>query len=152
MRALFLALLIAFPPLASAQTTADLAWLKGCWRLADGAREITEVWSAPPFGALLGYAYTLRDGQVREWEQTRIQDIAGAPAFIAMPGGAAPTPFAMVEHGAQSVVFANPAHDFPQRVSYARQGNRLTATVSGGDGQAITFPYRRISCTNALRP
>ncbi len=58
----------------------------------------------------------------------------------------------MVEHGLQSVVFANPAHDFPQRVSYSRDGNRLTAIVSGGDGQGITFAYRRIGCSGALRP
>jgi hypothetical protein len=51
------------------------------------------------------------------------------------------------------VTFENPAHDYPQRVSYTRIDNALTATISRIDGtDPITFSYRRIRCAAALRP
>lgn len=144
-------LFFAFPTLASAQSLPDLSWLKGCWRLQQGDTVITEVWSAPPMGVMLGYAYTMRGGVLTEWEQTRIQIADGVPTYMAMPGGRAQTPFAMVASGPRMIAFANPAHDFPQRVEYARDGDRLTARVSAGE-DVIEFPYRRISCASALRP
>ncbi len=91
MRAL-LFLFFALPTLASAQSLPDLSWLKGCWRLQQGDTVITEVWSAPPMGVMLGYAYTMRGGVLTEWEQTRIQIADGVPTFMAMPGGRAQTP------------------------------------------------------------
>jgi hypothetical protein len=47
-------------------------------------------------------------------------------------------------------VFENPAHDFPTRVAYRRDGDRLVATVSGPggrDAQSWTF-VRKPSAPN----
>jgi hypothetical protein len=155
---LFLAVLL-LAPTASAQTLENLHWLRGCWRTSGGQSVITEVWAAPPMPALVGYSYTTRDGQVRGWEQTRIEMIDGAPTFVAMPGGGAAVRFRLAdgillddspEHVA---VFENPEHDYPQRLRYVRQGNALTATISRSDGgNPIVFSYRRIRCDRALRP
>jgi hypothetical protein len=38
--------------------------------------------------------------------------------YVASPGGAAPTRFKMIEMGPRRVVFADPGHDFPQRILY----------------------------------
>ena len=110
---------------------------------------------------MLGYSYTTRDGQIRDWEQTRIELIDGAPTFIAMPRGSDPVRFRLVStefvsesrlHG-DAATFENPDHDYPQRVAYARVGDRLTATISRIDGSdPIEFHYRRISCSASLRP
>ena len=147
------ALLLA--PAARAQSLEDLAWLAGCWRTqGDRDASVTEVWTAPPMPAMLGYSYTLRDGVIRTWEQTRIEVIDGALTFVAMPEGAPPVRFRMREPAqANRVWFDNPEHDFPQTVSYARQGDTLTAIVSGAAGEnPVTFDYRRIRCPASLRP
>jgi hypothetical protein len=147
---LFAALFVA--PAANAQTLEDLHWLKGCWRTQGEGAVITEVWSAPPLPAMLGYAYTVRDGELRDWEQTRIEVIDGAPAFIAMPRGGAPVRFRMAaSEGARRAAFENPEHDFPKRVEYWREGDRLHARVSAGD-EGFEIHYRRITCSGALRP
>ena len=40
----------------------------------------------------------------------------------------------LVSAAANSVVFENPAHDFPTRIAYRRHGKVLTATISGPGG------------------
>lgn len=104
--------------------------------------------------AMLGYSYTTRDGQVRAWEQTRIEMIAGRLHFVAMPDGAPPVAFARRETSEPNHVwFDNAAHDFPQTFEYHRQGDRLHAAVSAADGSnRTTFEYRRVRCAAALRP
>jgi hypothetical protein len=153
---IFLAAFFVAASPAHAQTMSDLHWLKGCWRTSNAGPVITEVWLAPPMPAMLGYSYTIGEGEVQGWEQTRIQMIDGWPHFIAMPDGGAPVRFRQRETGAPTpnrVWFDNPAHDFPQTVEYHRVGDRLTAVVSGaGGGDPTTFNYRRIRCSANLRP
>jgi hypothetical protein len=167
MRILILAAALLFAPAAEAQTLAQLHWLKGCWRTeapaeAESGAVVTEVWVAPPFPAMLGYAYTVGEGEVQGWEQTRIEMIDGWPHFVAMPNGGAPVRFRL--HDPTDVIsvddepdglaiFENSAHDYPQRVVYARYGNRLKASISDINGSnRIEFEYRRIRCPAGLRP
>lgn len=154
MRTLLILAVLVFAPAAQAQTLEELHWLKGCWRTDGGARVVTEVWSAPPMPAMVGYSYTTRDGQIRDWEQMRIEVLDGAPVFIAMPGGGAPVRFRMrAGDGPNRARFENPEHDYPQVVEYRRDGDALTATISRTDGaNPIAFNYRRIACEAALAP
>ena len=46
---------------------------------------------------------------------------------------------------AEAVEFANPAHDYPQRIRYWRQGKLLMAEVSKMDGsKALRWNYRPV--------
>jgi len=159
MRMLFFLAALLTAPAAHAQTLEDLHWLKGCWRTTGDGPAITEVWSAPPMPAMLGYSYTMRDGQIRDWEQTRIEMIEGRPTFIAMPRGGAPVRFrlrtldVLVGGVGDGATFENAEHDYPQLVSYMRSGNSLTATISRIDGSdPVHFSYRRVRCSSELRP
>jgi hypothetical protein len=146
------ALLLA--PAVHARTLTDLAWLKGCWRTQGERSVVTEVWLAPPMPALLGYSYTIGEGEMRGWEQTRIEMIDGWPHFVAMPNGEAAVRFRLREESAANLArFDNPAHDYPQTVEYRRDGNWLIATISGAGGaDPFSFRYRRIRCPRNLRP
>ncbi|MGE3929696.1 MAG: DUF6265 family protein [Hyphomonadaceae bacterium] len=158
MRALPFAAALLFASPAQAQGLDGLSWLNGCWRTeprANGA-VVTEVWASPPMPAMLGYSYTLRNGETRVWEQARIELIEGWPHFVAMPNGGTPVRFRMVEPGAPAVdivQFENPEHDFPKLVQYRREGGRLIASIFGNDAESeITFDYGAIDCAAALAP
>ncbi|MEP1144579.1 MAG: DUF6265 family protein [Henriciella sp.] len=110
-----------------------LDWITGCWQSEDG--KIQEVWSASEDGYYFGYATTKRDGHIVFFEQMRI-DPASMPVFNAYPAGQGPFAFPAVEVSQQSIVFANPEHDFPQKISYARDGATLTAVISKSDGSS----------------
>lgn len=117
-----------------------LAWLAGCW--TDGAT--VERWTIAGGGYLFGHNVSFAEGGgVTFFEQLRIGPDERGPVYHAYPGGGPPTAFAAVEQGGRSITFANPAHDFPQRISYGRKGSRLTATISLIDGSRSTvWSYR----------
>ena len=55
-----------------------------------------------------------------------------------------PVGFRLVASDGTSATFENPAHDFPQRIQYRRDGDRLVATISARDGSnAMSWTYRR---------
>ena len=72
---------------------------------------------------------------LRSWEAIRIvRQPDGSLAYIPMPNGGAPIAFAMVKQDARSIEFANADHDYPQRIRYWREGDRLNAEISLLDG------------------
>ena len=124
-----LSLLAASAMLApAAHADEDLKWMTGCWRTAD--KSYKEVWTKPDSGYLFGYALNYDEtGAVSFFEQSRID--AGTPAvFNAYPGGFGPSEFTEESRGKNTVTFANPALDYPQRIVYMRKGSRMTATIS----------------------
>ena len=121
------ALIQAAPP------APDLSWLAGYWLDCSGGREASETWSDPRAGLLVGHTVTVRNGR-SGFEFARIAPLPdGVLAYVAQPGGAAPTPFRLVESGPQRAVFANPANDFPHRILYQRAGDVLTARIEGAN-------------------
>ena len=50
--------------------------------------------------------------------------------FVASPNGREPTMFAATEIGSTSIVFENPAENFPQLITYERHQDELIATIS----------------------
>jgi hypothetical protein len=136
------ALLAAASPAA---TVDDLGWLAGQWASEADGRWTEESWTAPRGGVMLGVSRSGRGDALREYEFIRIAaGDDGALAYIAQPQGGAPVVFALVWHDGNSATFENAAHDYPQRIAYARDGDTLTATISAIDGsKARRWTYRR---------
>lgn len=124
--------------LSSASTAADrvasLGWLAGHWSSEQDDRWTEEFWSDARGGVLLGVNRSGRGEQARAFEFMRIAaDADGRVAYWASPAAAPPTRFALTESSAAHAVFENPAHDYPVRIEYRREGDRLTATIYGPD-------------------
>lgn len=78
------------------------------------------------------------------FEFLRIHEVDGEIRYTAMPGGGPPVPFALAELDGRRFVFANPEHDFPQRIRYDVRGRRLEAGIGLLDGpDRATFRLRR---------
>ena len=147
-----LAVIAAFISPVSGQakaTTADLAFLTGCWKFERNGRTVEEHWLAPAGGSLLGVSRTVAGGKIAEFEFLQLRDLPDGVAYIAKPSGQAEASFKLTTKTADEVVFENPQHDFPQRIRYRPSGDTLHARVEGtmnGKPQAIDFPYARVSC------
>lgn len=129
---------------ASAGERPDLNWLAGHWCSTSGDRSIEEHWLAERGGLMLGVNRTVVRGTA-SFEFLRIVIDGGGARYIAQPGGAPPTTFTLVSATLNSVVFANPQHDFPKRVQYRREGATLSARVDDGseNGSSEEFLWRR---------
>jgi len=128
-------------PLAAQDVAPLPGFLLGKWVQREGEKWADETWS----GSAEGLRGTSRAGSgetVRSRESLTIERRGGGIVLIAQPDGAQPVEFAMVAHDATSVEFANPAHDYPQRIRYWREGDRLRAEISLiGGGQAVGWSY-----------
>ena len=151
-------LCLAFP--AASQTSEkvpttnvdDLAWISGCWESKDAAKEvrIVEQWMAPEGGAMLGMSRTVRAGKMTGYEFLRIVRDDISVKYVSRPSqNTTDTDFRLLKSSANEVVFENLQHDFPQRIIYRREGDKLTARIeatSSGKTRGIDFPYRRVAC------
>jgi hypothetical protein len=99
---------------------------------------------------MLGMARTLVRDSLVEHESTLIRTTGGRLVYEANPSGQLPTTFAATIVTADSVVFAAPEHDFPQRIGYMRRGaDSLVAWIEGtrsGTTRRIPYAYARSAC------
>lgn len=127
-----------------------IAWLQGCWRAESPTRTIEEQWMPPRGRTMLGMGRTVRGDSLHDYELLMLREDAGALAYRAHPAGQPGATFLATEAGDSLVVFANPGHDFPQRVGYRRAGaDSLIAWIEGernGRTRRIEFPFRRVRC------
>jgi hypothetical protein len=92
----------------------------------------------------------LTDTSTRETEQLRLWASGDTLVYEAHPSSQARAEFRVLPATATELVFANPEHDFPQRIIYRRVGNdSLIARIEGdraGRMQPITYPFKRRDC------
>jgi hypothetical protein len=141
MKRLLLCLALALP--LSAATVNDLAWMAGHWKGTSDGTAMEEIWTAPGGGMLLGMHRDVGANGRAFFEFLRIEETKEGLVYLAQPKGAVPTAFRMVELSDRRVVFANPQHDFPQRIIYSLQDGRLCARVEGENGRPEEWCWTR---------
>lgn len=128
-------------PTASAQPMADptqsykaedLAFLAGIWRTQETVPETEETWTMPRGGTLMGCNRVIADGKSVFFERLRIEPLDALLVYQAHPKGAKEeTPFLLVTLREHQAIFTNPEHDFPQNLTYTRNGDSLTIDSRG---------------------
>jgi hypothetical protein len=141
-----MALVAAVGAVAAPDDLTELEWLSGCWRSEREGRTSEECWTAPAGDMLLGVH---RDVGPRgaSFEFLRIGRDGDAIAYFASPSGRPAVVFRLVKTGKDRAVFENPDHDFPQRLVYWREGDRLHAvaeTIAEG-GTRLEFAWDRVA-------
>ncbi|MFV3128275.1 DUF6265 family protein [Niveispirillum sp. KHB5.9] len=137
-------LFLTTPAWAAEATVEDLSWLSGQWLGEEGGKRMEEHYMRPAGGVIVGMSRTVRPGKVPEVEFIRIAPGSdGKLAYHAHPMGQAPASFPLVESAPGLAVFANPSHDFPQKITYRRTDDSLTATIEGPgkDGAVKRFGW-----------
>jgi hypothetical protein len=124
----------------------DLSWMSGYWLSCEESREVSETWTDPRLGLMAGTSVTVRDGRVG-FELSRIAPTGATPdaplAYFAQPEGMAVTVFPVIASSPNQVTFEQPAHDFPKRIVYARDGDVLSARIEGEiDGETRIIGWR----------
>lgn len=129
---------------AAKPAMASLAWMTGSWSGESQGLEMEEHWTAPKGNSMIGIHRDVAKGQTRSFEFLRIEQQGDQIVYLSMPKGRSPaTPFPLKEMTATRVVFENPAHDFPQRIIYWKDGNDLRARIEGTvNGKAESEEWR----------
>ena len=138
-----------FTGLAQTRPIDQAAFMQGCWERRAGNRVIEEQWMKPRGGMMMGMSRTVRGDTVVEYEFIRVFERSSALVFAAQPSGQPPAEFTSTETGESAITFANPQHDFPQRILYRLAGDSLHARVEGtlnGRERGVDFRYARVRC------
>lgn len=137
-------------PASSRADISKLAWLAGNWRMERSGRMVEEQWMAPAGGVMLGMSRTVAKGKVIEHEFIQIREGPGGNLFyIAQPSGQKEAAFQHTALADREVVFENPNHDFPQKITYTLKADgSLLAAIEGprddGTIRRIEFAYQRV--------
>ncbi|MBI5852047.1 MAG: VOC family protein [Planctomycetes bacterium] len=124
------------------------AFLAGSWVHVDGQSRLEEHWTSPVGGLAIGMSRGVKDGKAVFFEALRIEQTKDGVFYVASPGGRVETRFRLDEKATQPrhVVFVNPEHDFPKRISYqlAEDGGLHARIDDGTDGgRHRDFAWRR---------
>lgn len=140
---------------AAGPAAPPLDWIGGQWCTGQGDAIVEEFWLPPHGGVALGLSRTLTSHGTAAFEYLRIVDLEGTPTYVAQPGGGPPTAFRSTAGGDRWMRFENRDHDFPQRIEYRREGDRLHAEISGpgedGAETIIALDYRPCGDSQPVR-
>jgi hypothetical protein len=128
----------------------NLGWMAGCWEARSTRRLVEEQWMVPRSTVMLGMSRTVRGDTLVEYEVLRLEERADSLFYVANPVRQAQAQFLATSATDSSVVFENPTHDFPKKISYYRLGpDSVVARVEGdlsGKNRVLEFRYARMPC------
>lgn len=136
-------------------TLNSLEWLLGEW-IADGAKStFRETWTArgPQTWEGRGAEASKADPAKSSTEELRLVEMAGGVFYVSkVTHNDLPVAFRLTECADGRFVFVNPAHDFPKRLDYLRDGaDRLQVRVSDGAERGFTLDFVRAPLAAADR-
>lgn len=126
----FLLFLSAAIAAAAGPSIDALAWMTGHWKTTARGSVSEELWMAPGGGMMLAVNRSVSPKRA-SFEFIRIAETETGLVYYGSPSGKPAVGFPLEELAGERVAFENPAHDFPQRIIYWRNGDRLCARVEG---------------------
>jgi len=130
----------------TAATIGRIAWLTGCWETVDGDRVVRERWAPPAGGMMIGTGQSVVRERTTGWEYLRIEARPAGLVYVALPSGQTLTEFAAVDLTDSLAVFANPQHDFPQRIIYRRLPDGSLSARVEGPAAGFDLVLHRVAC------
>ena len=126
------------------------SWLIGEWEGTTDGIAVTEIWKKASGNLLLGRSFSLKNSDTISSEhiELKLQDdtVFYIPKVKNQNQGQI-VKFALTSYTDQTLIFENPMHDFPQKITYQLVNNdSLVAEISGinkGQMQSEKFPTHR---------
>lgn len=144
MKKFLLLLFVVICASASAQSVTELSWLVGTWNRTNvkAGRAAHERWVKTAEG-FEGWGVNLNGADTTFVEKLRIVTKDNKLYYVAdVPQNKELTYFLMTAVSANSFTCENPQHDFPKKIVYQLDGDKLKATISG-NGKSMDYLFER---------
>lgn len=127
----------------------DLDWLIGTWQRQTSRGTLYEEWQKVSGNTFEGSSYTLQAGDTTFVEFLRLEQFGTEIFYVPkVPHNLYPVPFKLVKATKNSFTFANPEHDFPQRIIYRYlEAGKMQARIEGKQGgkeTGVDFNFVRL--------
>jgi Domain of unknown function (DUF6265) len=133
-------------PQPSSADFKKLNWLLGTWTRTNSrpGRSGQELWVKVAETSLQGNGVNLKGADTAFVEKLKIIVRDGGIYYVAdIVENKEPVYFKFTEISNTSFTCENPKHDFPKKITYALEGSKLKATISG-DGKVIDYLFERV--------
>lgn len=120
---------------AKSSGSGNLEWIIGNWKRVPvtPGRIQYERWTRISPEEFEGVGITIRETDTVTTEKLKIIVREGAAYYVAdVPENKLPVYFKMTSVSETGFVCENPDHDFPKKIAYHNDGDRLRATISAG--------------------
>ncbi len=129
-------------------TISDFAWLEGKWEGTSKEMSFYEEWSSINGNSMTGKGGAISGSDTVFSESIKIEQRGEEVFYIpSVKENIGAVDFKFTGYKNDSIVFENPAHDFPQRIVYFRlPNNKLYACIDGlnaGKYERIEFSYQK---------
>jgi hypothetical protein len=123
-------------------TLGQLGFMTGCWegtfQAERGSGIIEEYYTSPSDNLMLGTTRYILEGRTVMWEFSKLEESEGEVVLTPFPRGRpSEHDFRMTSLGEEEVLFEAPEHDFPRRISYRRDSDRLVARIDDGTDEVV---------------
>ncbi len=127
-----------------------LAFMTGCWNGEAGTgTTIEEHYTTPTENVMLGTTRYVSGGRTVSFELTTIRRDSTGVYLTPYPNGEASDVFRLTRIEDRTVVFENPEHDFPQRITYQQTAeDALGARVENPGGRFLEWQMVRVRCSS----
>jgi hypothetical protein len=133
------------------QRLADAGWLLGKWEQKTPKRTIYETWKSNSDSSYSGKSYLLKENDTIILETVSLLQKDGALFYIPTvtnQNNSMPVSFKLTFSSDSKLIFENPIHDFPQKITYVLLSpDSLLAEISGtlnSTQQLRQFPMKRV--------
>jgi hypothetical protein len=122
-----------------------LKWLEGSWTRTNAkpGRSGIEEWRRSGDNELIGWGVNLKGTDTAFVEKFKLVIKDNAIYYAAdVPENKGVVYFKVTGLTNSGFACENPAHDFPKKIEYKREGKKLTAVISG-DGKSMDYIFER---------
>jgi hypothetical protein len=126
-------------------------WLIGTWQNNSQTEKTIEIWKKENDSTYLGKSYSLHNADTISSERIRLEEHGDKCFYIPVvknQNKGEVVKFTLTSMDANQLVFENPEHDFPQKISYTLMTNdSLFAEISGtykGQQESKRYPMHRV--------
>lgn len=128
----------------SQQAPGEFEWLVGEWARTDDVKgqHTFENWSRGEGQEYMGLGWTMEEQDTVFKENLRLTQVNEVWNLEVTGVNEEPTYFAFIEQGESNFTCENPENQFPNQITYRREGEKLLASIAGS-GQEITFHFER---------
>jgi len=133
-----------------AQHADDFKWLAGTWKIETPKGIILESWHIENDSTLLGESLFITGEDSIPQEKIELKYRNAYWYYHPVLHGQNdlnPARFKVIFHKKEEFISEDPTHDFPQRITYRRIGNKLFASIEGknkGKYQKQNFDFIRM--------
>ncbi|MGZ2368387.1 hypothetical protein ACXR6G_01200 [Ancylomarina sp. YFZ004] len=133
-------------PTTLIEKSENFDWLLGKWKRLneEEGKETFENWEKIKETEYSGLGFTMQNGDTIKQEKIRLTQTSGKwNLTVKVPEESESTTFNGVSHNDNEFTCENNEIDFPNKIKYWKNGNKINATVSGGE-MKISFEFEKL--------